>query len=225
MKKSAKGANKRQRSSSHTNSERNILEKQVAAFEKKFGRRPGPNDPVFFDPDADEPSPLSAKKVDKHIIAAMQTAGTPPEIVYAYKKTGMLLLDKLKPTYPATAVAEWDAAVDEYFAMESDSTHSDASPDKDIGATIPATTIPGLDEMPLSAEDQRFIFACLGALDEELKKRPTSLRVKTELAAVVLAMGASSAFDGASDLGHPDKAEAAYDMFVNFVVLRARELF
>lgn len=27
-----------------------ILKKQLRAFRKKFGRDPGPNDPVFFDP-------------------------------------------------------------------------------------------------------------------------------------------------------------------------------
>ena len=66
----------------------------------------------------------------------MRVAGTPPEIVYAFKKTGMLLVENLKSTYPADAVAEWDAAIDEYFAMESDSKHSDAPPYHDADATI-----------------------------------------------------------------------------------------
>lgn len=225
MKKSAKGANKRQRSSSHANSERNILEEQAAAFEKKFGRRPDPNDPVFFDPDADEPRALSADKMDKDIFAAMRAAGTPPEIMYAFKKTGMLLLDGLKPTYPADAVAEWDAAIDEYFAMEVDGKHSDAPPINHEGPMVPATEIPELRAIPPNAEDERFIFACLGALDEHLEKHATSLRVKVELAAAVLVMGASSAFNAASDLGHPKEAQASYDTFVNLVVVRARELF
>jgi hypothetical protein len=225
VKKSVKGANKRQRSSLRAKGERNILQEQVAAFEKKFGRRPGPNDPVFFDPAADEPRALPADKLDKDIFAAMRSAGTRPEIVYAFKKTGMLLLDDLKPTYPADAVAEWDAAIDEYFAMELDSKYSDSSPDHNTGATIPPTTIPGLDELPLSADDQCFIFSCLGALDENLEKQPTTLRVKTELAAAVLVMGASSAFDSASILSDPEEAEERYQTFVQLVALRARELF
>jgi hypothetical protein len=34
------------------------LRRQQDRFREKFGRDPGPDDPVFFDPDADEPSPL-----------------------------------------------------------------------------------------------------------------------------------------------------------------------
>ena len=30
-----------------------ILREQREAFRKKFGRDPGPNDPIFFDPEAD----------------------------------------------------------------------------------------------------------------------------------------------------------------------------
>jgi len=36
---------------------RAILEAQQQRFREKFGRDAGPNDPVFFDPDAAEPSP------------------------------------------------------------------------------------------------------------------------------------------------------------------------
>ena len=33
---------------------RELLLKQQEAFIKKFGREPGPEDPLFFDPDADD---------------------------------------------------------------------------------------------------------------------------------------------------------------------------
>lgn len=35
-----------------------IVESQLQRFREKFGRDPGPNDPVFFDPDAAEPVPI-----------------------------------------------------------------------------------------------------------------------------------------------------------------------
>jgi hypothetical protein len=31
------------------------LDDQLKLFKEKFGREPGPNDPVFFDPNADTP--------------------------------------------------------------------------------------------------------------------------------------------------------------------------
>ena len=66
-----------------------ILKLQVAAFRKKFGRDPLPNEPVFFDPDADVPTPMNEEKM----IGAFNTAGLPPEFAYAYKKTGLILME------------------------------------------------------------------------------------------------------------------------------------
>jgi hypothetical protein len=38
-----------------------LLDQQLSLFRAKFGREPGPEDPVFFDPDAEEPRPLSSE--------------------------------------------------------------------------------------------------------------------------------------------------------------------
>jgi hypothetical protein len=38
------------------------LEEQRKLFRAKFGREPGPDDPVFFNPDADVPEPLTAEQ-------------------------------------------------------------------------------------------------------------------------------------------------------------------
>jgi hypothetical protein len=40
-----------------------IVERQEEAFRKKFGREMGPEDPVFFDPEADTPQPFSTKAI------------------------------------------------------------------------------------------------------------------------------------------------------------------
>jgi hypothetical protein len=63
------------------------LLQQREAFRAKFGRDPGPNDPVFFDPDKDEPTPID---MEADVLAAMSKANLPPEFAYAYKKTGLL---------------------------------------------------------------------------------------------------------------------------------------
>ena len=65
-----------------------LMKRQLEAFRKKFGREPGPNDPVFFDPDADEPTPM--RDMQEQILAAMEKANLPPEFAYAYRKTGLL---------------------------------------------------------------------------------------------------------------------------------------
>ncbi len=56
---------------------REILSKGRARFIAKFGREPGPSDPVFFDPDKDVPTPLDANKVRADLVRAMRRAGVP----------------------------------------------------------------------------------------------------------------------------------------------------
>ena len=42
----------------------------------------------------------------------------PPEISYACAKTGLLLSDEQLECYSPEAIAEWRAAIDEYFRLE-----------------------------------------------------------------------------------------------------------
>jgi hypothetical protein len=51
------------------------LEEQLQAFRAKFGRDPGPEDPLFFDPDADEPRPLNRVAIEAGMVAAMERTG------------------------------------------------------------------------------------------------------------------------------------------------------
>ena len=41
-----------------------ILQEQRRAFIEKFGREPGPSDPVFFDPYTDTPTPLTEQRLE-----------------------------------------------------------------------------------------------------------------------------------------------------------------
>jgi hypothetical protein len=47
----------------------------------------------------------------------MRKAGTPPQIVYAYRKTGLLLAEGLTPAH-LPEWKEWNAAIEEYFELE-----------------------------------------------------------------------------------------------------------
>ena len=54
------------------------MQNQLESFKKKFGRDPGPNDPVFFYPDADTPQPIPIEKLRAVIIEAAEKAGLDP---------------------------------------------------------------------------------------------------------------------------------------------------
>lgn len=51
------------------------LTKQREEFKAKFGRYPGPNDPVFFDPDSDTPTPITPEQFLNKFLKAAKSAG------------------------------------------------------------------------------------------------------------------------------------------------------
>ena len=96
---------------------RRLLKQQLRAFRRKFGRDPLPGEPVFFDPDQDVPTEISEAKLREDTLKVL--AEGPPQFAYAYAKTGLLLLlEEQAEHYPPDAVAEWKAAIDEYFRRE-----------------------------------------------------------------------------------------------------------
>jgi hypothetical protein len=48
---------------------------QRIAFTKKFGREPGPGEPIFFDPDKDVPTAAPLYKIPIDVIEAMLKTG------------------------------------------------------------------------------------------------------------------------------------------------------
>jgi hypothetical protein len=87
------------------------------AFVQKFGREPGPNDPVFFDPDAETPQPFPRQKYHDGMIEMLRASGAPPEIVYAFEKTGRIVTSESTKYMTDAELAEWEAAINEYHAQ------------------------------------------------------------------------------------------------------------
>jgi hypothetical protein len=96
-----------------------------AFIKKKFGREPRPDDPVFFDPDYDTPVALSEEKLRAQALKAMQAAGMPLHLVFAYAKTGFLVNERGYKNMSPADRAEYDAAIEEYFMTERGQEHSD----------------------------------------------------------------------------------------------------
>jgi len=93
-----------------------MMQQQLQAFREKFGREPGPEDPIFFDPDADTPQPFRLEKFLEESTEAMVAAGIRPEIIYAHRKTcGLIVTEENLEKLSAEDIAEWEAAIDEYF--------------------------------------------------------------------------------------------------------------
>lgn len=62
------------------------LTAQRAAFVEKFGREPGPGDPVFFDPTKDVPTQLSGEDMRQQLTETMRQAGIDEAKIAAFLK-------------------------------------------------------------------------------------------------------------------------------------------
>lgn len=93
-----------------------VYREQTAAFRQKFGREMGPDDPFFFDPDADTPQfrgPEDAEYAIGFLARLMAEGGGEAAAIYAFKRTGGLFPSCTMPL-DAHDLLEWNAAVYEY---------------------------------------------------------------------------------------------------------------
>jgi hypothetical protein len=94
-----------------------VYSRQTMAFRRKFGREMGPEDPFFFDPEADTPCFRdlgSAGDVLAELGELLKQAGAEPAHLYAFHRTGGLLPPGTAEM-TALELAEWEAAVAEYY--------------------------------------------------------------------------------------------------------------
>lgn len=91
-----------------------MLAEQLAAFREKFGREPGPGDPLMFDPDAEEPRPMDAARIENEMTAAARDAGVDPAMIYAMQTTGLMVTEFNMDKLSDEDIAEWEEAIDRY---------------------------------------------------------------------------------------------------------------
>jgi integrase len=90
------------------------IERQLEAFRRKFGRDPNDNDPILFDPDADEPVPLSEEKYERMMIEAMAEVGISQAMIFAFERTGRIVAEENKHLLTSEELREWNDAIEEY---------------------------------------------------------------------------------------------------------------
>jgi hypothetical protein len=90
------------------------LRRQRQAFEERFGRPIGPEDPIFFDPDLDVPTPITPVKMEAMVTDRMAAAGVDPALIYAHQHTGLLLTEENLDLVTEADRQEWTDAVERY---------------------------------------------------------------------------------------------------------------
>src|SRR5262245_54783208 len=87
-----------------------ILQRQREKFIARYGREPGPEDPIFFDVPSDD-------EYDAVVTKEMEQAGVAPAVIYAFRKTGRIITEENAKFVPASALEAWRHAIDEYEAL------------------------------------------------------------------------------------------------------------
>lgn len=101
-----------------------VIEGQLAAFKERFGRDPGPDDPIFYDPDApgDEPVPISEDQMAEmwaKVCDLAEMQGMHPAIIHAMRTTGAIVTSETQALIEARDPqlwADWCAAINDFHA-------------------------------------------------------------------------------------------------------------
>jgi hypothetical protein len=94
---------------------RDMMQHQAERFRAKFGRDPDPEDPIFFDPDADEPRPLDPETTAGEIAEELRHAGTEagidPALIEAWCELGYVVTEDTRHLFSVGDIAAWDEAL------------------------------------------------------------------------------------------------------------------
>ncbi|AMK20829.1 hypothetical protein [Sphingobium sp. MI1205] len=85
-----------------------VLQAQYAAFKKKFGRAPGPHDPLFFDPDADEPTHIGREAILQGLSDPKSGFAISLATLFATDETGLEITPQSYSSRPQHERQAWD---------------------------------------------------------------------------------------------------------------------
>ena len=114
------------------------MERQAERFREKFGRDPGPKDPIFFDPDADEPRPFDLDTATREMAEELRHAGmeegTDPSLIEAWCELGYVVTEDTRHLFSASDIAVWNEAVRRHAGdlEEDDDLNGDEVSHKDL---------------------------------------------------------------------------------------------
>lgn len=91
-----------------------LFAEQRRLFVEKFGREPTEDDSLLFSHDSGDPIRLDSSRVSDNTINIFELVGMNPDVIYAMRKTGMLVNEKSKHFCSEEELDEWRAAIAEY---------------------------------------------------------------------------------------------------------------
>ena len=87
------------------------VRQQLDGLRKKVGRDPEPEDPAFFDSHSIIPHPLELDSLQREIVTLMRRVRIPPELTYAYLRTGLSVAEDNYQHLSSEDRDAWDRAI------------------------------------------------------------------------------------------------------------------
>ena len=115
------------------------------------------------------------------MLDAMRKTGATPQIIYAYRKTGLLLMED-SPASPRDRQA-WEAAIEESFAIEAAQANTDKPDPNEWKTEIPELLASGFSKNDLEKVDE-----ILQAVAQIEGREPIKVIARIELAAAFLTL-------------------------------------
>jgi hypothetical protein len=97
---------------------RRLLEEQKDRFKAKFQRDPAPREPLFFDPDQDQPVPIPREKLSPELSEFFTLASLHAALVFAQVKVGFFLSPLNYDVATDEQSVAWDEAVREFAYLK-----------------------------------------------------------------------------------------------------------
>ena len=94
-----------------------LIQQRRRAFRKHFGRDPRPDESLKFRPDQETPDVLTDDDVRRILAESMSEAEIDARFIYAFKKTGVVVLHGKKQRLSTEQIAAWELALEEYDEM------------------------------------------------------------------------------------------------------------
>jgi hypothetical protein len=117
-----------------------LLRRQQDLFVEKFGREPGPEDPLFFDPDSDTPTAIDSAAFFAETRAAAAHAGVDSAYIEAWEQVGYLITEQNQHLFSAHEVEAFATALQQarrradtaqpHDRLNGDATIVDVSPER-----------------------------------------------------------------------------------------------
>lgn len=91
-----------------------ILERMSENFFRVFEREPKKDDPLTL-----ARYVIGEEELERQMIETMNQAGVSPQLIYAYQKTGGLLLTRENEKFATIKdIEDWDSAIEEYYQLK-----------------------------------------------------------------------------------------------------------